>query len=196
MITMAEQEVFIISQKALKSIVDQIKDDQWSLSTEDLAPGKNLTLRELINYHAYDDIWVPDTLAGKTIKDVGDTYNGDLLGSDPKASYAKYNQAAQDAVAAISEADLDTMVHLTYGDFTTRDYLKHITCYRGFRTYTVAKFIGVDATMPTDLVDGLWQEVIPEVEAWRNMGVFGPSIDVPADADKQTKLLGLTGFLK
>ena len=44
------------------------------------------TLRETINYHAYDTAWVPDTLAGKTIEEVGSTYDGDLLGDEPKES--------------------------------------------------------------------------------------------------------------
>lgn len=190
---MTEQEIFIVSQNALKSVVDQISADQWDMDAEALAPGKHMTLRDVINYHSYDDAWVADTLAGKTIDEVGDKYKGDLLGDDPKANFAKYSDAAREAVLNVT--DLDKMVHLTYGDFSTRDYLKHITCYRGFRTYTLAKFINVDATMPAELVDGLWQEVVPEVDGWRAMGVFGPAIDVDADADKQTKLLGITGFL-
>jgi len=68
--------------------------------------------------------------------------------------------------------------------------------FRGFRAYTIAKFIGVDSTLQDDLVQGLWDEIVPEVENWRSMGVFGPAIEVPNDADPQTKLLGLTGFLQ
>ncbi len=193
---MTVQQVFIISQQALKAVVDQITDDQWELSAEDLAPGKNQTLREAINYHAYDDAWIPDTLAGKTIAEVGDKYAGYLLGANPLAGYGRYNQAAEQAVRNLENNNLENIVHLTYGDFTARDYLKHVTCYRGFRTYTLAKFIGVDATMPSELVDGLWQEVVPEIDGWRAMGVFGPAVDVPDNADKQTELLGLTGILK
>ena len=132
--------------------------------------------------------------AGKTIDEIGDKYDGYLLGDDPKTGFAAHSQSAEAAVRKVT--DLNNIVHLTYGDFSASDYLKHITCYRGFRTYTLAKFIGVDVTMPSQLVDGLWEEVVPEVDNWRAMGVFGPAIKVPEDADKQTKLLGITGFLQ
>jgi uncharacterized protein (TIGR03086 family) len=192
---MAEQEIFILAEHALKAVIDQIKDDQWSMimPKEFQAWGKkaDVSLREVINAHAYDDAWVPDTLSGQTIAEVGKKYNGDLLGQDPKASYATITETAEEAVKGLT--DLDRIVHLTYGDFPAREYLKHITYYRGLRTYDLAKVIGVDPKLPEALVQGLWDMIAPEAEQWRQMGVFGAKVDVPDDADLQTKLLGLTG---
>jgi hypothetical protein len=75
-----ETDVFILADEALKNVVDQIGDDQWERRVpEDMSarqPG--LTLRRIINYHAYDDAWVPEVLAGKTIEEVGAKYDGDL----------------------------------------------------------------------------------------------------------------------
>jgi uncharacterized protein (TIGR03086 family) len=194
---MTEQDVFGLAQKGLKDVIDQIKDDQWDMKMPaDFTRGKDYTLRDIINYHTYDDAWVTETLVGKTIEEVGKKWDGDLLGDDPKASYAKYNQIASDAVAALPEADLDQKVHLSYGDFSTREYLQHIICYRGFRVYTLAQIIGVDTTMPADLVQGLTEIVMPHVEEWRQMGVFGPAINAPENADAQTKLLCAAGFYK
>ena len=52
------------------------------------------TLREIIGYHAYDDAWVPDMLAGRTMAEVGaDAFKGDLLGDDPKAAFAASSTA-------------------------------------------------------------------------------------------------------
>ena len=52
------------------------------------APTSVPTLREIIGYHAYDDAWVPDMLAGRTMDEVGqDAFKGDLLGDDPKGSF-------------------------------------------------------------------------------------------------------------
>ena len=43
----------------------------------------------MINYHAYDDSWVPDMLAGRTMEQAGkDKFDGDLLGTRPKDSFA------------------------------------------------------------------------------------------------------------
>jgi hypothetical protein len=192
-----EQEVFILADEALLSVVEQIQTSQWDQKvTEPLANGKDVTLHELIDYHAYDESWVPDTLAGKTIAEVGDTYAGDLLGDDPIATYTKLVRAVVSTVKALPESELDKIVHLTYGDYSAREYLKHITCFRGFRAYTIAKYIGVDSTLPSALVQGMWDEFQPEIEQWRALGVFGPPVAVPTDADLQAKLLGLTGFLQ
>ena len=97
----------------------------------------------MIGYHAYDDAWVPDTLAGKTIEEVGDAHGdpqGDLLGDEPQAAFAAIVATAVSAVRGL--VDLDKVVHLSYGDYPAREYLKHITWFRGSRVYDIARFIG------------------------------------------------------
>lgn len=186
-------EVFVGAEHALTSVVNQIKDEQWDMP---MPPNfatrakKEHTLGEIINYHVYDDAWVPDTLAGRTIEEVGSTYDGDLLGENPAAAW----QAIVDkAIAAVKTADLDCTVHLTYGDWPAREYLRHIISFRALRAVDLARVIGVSDRLPADLVPGLWDTLSPDAEEWRKMGVYGPRVDVPDDADLQAKLLGLTG---
>jgi hypothetical protein len=59
--------------------------------------------------------------------------------------------------------------------------------------FDISRFIGADTTMPGDLVQGLWDEIAPDAELWRQMGVFGPAVQVPETASLQDRLLGLTG---
>jgi len=188
---MDERDVFILAEQALKDVIDQIKDDQWDLVVPTGMTRQPATLREAINYHAYDSAWVPDTLAGKTIEEVGSAYDGDLLGDDPKGRYAEFGERAVTAVRALT--DLGRTVHLTYGDYPAGEYLKHITSFRGFRVYDIARLIGADTTMPADLVQGMWDELGPSMEEWRQMGIFGPAVEVPQDASLQDRLLGLSG---
>ena len=189
---MTEQEVFILADEALLRVVEQIRDDQWDMVVpEGMTRQPGATLRDIVNYHAYDEAWVPDTLAGKTIEEVGGAHDGDLLGDDPKASYAGIVATAVDAVRAFT--DLDKTVHLSYGDWSARDYLQHITYFRGSRVYDIAKLIGADTTMPPDLVQGLWEQLEPNAEEWRKLGVLRPAVEVPADAPLQDRWLGLTG---
>jgi len=188
-----EKDVFILADEALKSVVDQIRDEQWdSRVPDDMSPRQpGMSLRQIINYHAYDDAWVPDVLEGKTIEDVGTRWDGDLLGDHPKLNFASIVETAVMTVGGFD--DLDRTVHLSYGDYPAREYLKHITYFRGLRVYDIAKFIGADTTMPGDLVQGLWGEIALEAEQWRQMGVFGPAVEVPETAPLQDRLLGLTG---
>ena len=89
------QEVFILADQALKAVVDQIRDDQWELVVpDDMTRTPGSTLRETINYHAYDDAWVPDVLAGRTIEEVGDKYDGDLLGDHQRLNFASIAETA------------------------------------------------------------------------------------------------------
>jgi uncharacterized protein (TIGR03086 family) len=191
---MTEPEVFTLADNALNGVVQQIKDDQWEMKMpkEFLRKGMTeITLREIINYHAYDDIWVPETLAGKTIEEVGKKHDGDLLGQDPKASFAAIVQKAVAAAQAV--ADLDKMVHLTYGDYPTREYFWHITMFRGTRAYDIAKLIGVESPLTDELAQGLYDQIAPHAEEWRKMGLFQAPVEVGADASIQDKLLGITG---
>ena len=190
---MTEQEVFILADQALLRVVEQIRDGQWSaVVPAEMTHGRpGSTLREVVNYHAYDDSWVPDTLAGRTIDEVGDAHDGDLLGDDPKASFAGIVATACSAVRDFT--DLDRIVHLTYGDWTAREYLTHITYFRASRVYDLARFLGGDATLPADLVQGLLEELEPRAEQWREFHVIGEPVEVPADASPQDRWLAQTG---
>lgn len=188
---MTIQELFIRSNQALKKAVVQIADDQWVLAMPPGTSSKSSTLRAAVQYHTYDDAWVPDVLAGKTKQEVGDDYEGLLTATDVQANFTKYNQRAIDAVADFS--DLQRTAHLSYGDFPARDYLQHIITFRAFRSYDIAKLIGADTTMDDDFVQALFDEFTPVIEGYRQMGVFPPALEVPDDASPQAKLLAMVG---
>jgi len=197
---MFEPPLFVLADRTLNAVVQQINDDQWSMSIPEwIALGRvsrdGLTLRKLINYHAYDDIWVPDMLAGKTMDEVGAQKwkNEDLLGKDPKTNFAAIVHAAVEAAQRVTPEQLEQTAHLSFGDFTVREYFWQITQFRTFRAYEFAALIGADTTLPVDLVSGVWEQLLPNVEQWREIGVFGSKIDVPDEAPLQDRLLGLTG---
>lgn len=192
---MTEPDVFVLADNALLKVVNQIKDDQWEMEMpkEFLRKGQEkVTLREIINYHAYDDAWVPDMLTGKTMEEVGkEKFDGDLLGDDPKGNFAAIVQKACEAASACT--DLDMVVHCSFGDYKAREYFWQINLFRGLRAYDIAKVIGVDPTIPDALIQGIWDEVSPCAEEWRSYGVFPAKVEVPEDASLMNRLLGLTG---
>ncbi len=196
---MAEPEVFVLADRALQGVVTQIRDEQWgmvlpaefSLSS---APDQRVTLREAINFHAYEDAWVPDMVAGRTMAEVGqEAFKGDLLGDDPQGNFAAISEQARAAVEGLSAADLTRTVHSSFGDFPVREYLWQTNMFRGLRAHDIARVLGIATRLPDALVQGLWEELAPIAEEWRGMGLFGPEIVVPADAPLQDRLLGLTG---
>ena len=193
---MNEPEVFVLADRTLLSVVEQIKDDQWDLPIPDwFARGstqQDVVLRDIITYHAYDDAWVPDMLAGRTMAEAGATkFDGDLLGDDPKGSFAAIVERAVEAVSRCT--DLDRTVHCSFGDFPAREYFWQINMFRGLRARDIARLIGVNDRLPDALAQGIWNEIAPHAEEWRQIGVFGPRIEVLDDASLQDKLLALTG---
>jgi uncharacterized protein (TIGR03086 family) len=193
---MNEPAVFVLADRTLQSVVEQIQDDQWNLAIPDWFQRgqrqRDFTLREIINYHAYDDAWVPDMLAGRTMAEAGATkFDGDLLRDTPKAAFATFVDRAVAAAQACT--NLDQTVHLSFGDFSAREYFWQITMFRALRARDIAKLIGANDQLPLELVQGVWDEISPHAEEWRQIGVFGPKVDVPDGASLQDRLLGLTG---
>ena len=193
---MAEPEVYALAVGALSGVLAQVRPEQWDVELPKTFARSDATtaptLREVANYHAYNDAWVPDMLAGKTMAEAGEeNFKGDLLGDNPAASYAAIAEAA--AAAALALDDLDRTVHCSFGDFKAREYLWQANYFAGVRAHDIARVVGADLVMPDALVEGLWEELSPHAEAWRAMGVFPPEVKVPADAPLLDRLLGLTG---
>jgi uncharacterized protein (TIGR03086 family) len=193
---MPEPEVFVLADRALAAVVAQIRDDQWDVVLPATFATRHRpeppSLRALINYHAYDDAWVPDMLAGRTMEEAGaDSFDGDLLGGDPVASFEAIVGLACAAAGAVR--DLDAVAHLSFGDYTMREYFWQINQFRALRAHDIARVAGVDPALPPELVQGIWDEVSPHAEEWRAMGVFPAAVPVPEDAPLLDRLLGLTG---
>src|ERR1700674_2062915 len=182
---LGEPEVFVLADHALNDVVAQIQDHQWTMQMPpSFAPrvtDRRPTLREIINYHAYDDSWVPDMLAGKTMAEAGlDNFKGDLLGSEPKVRFAEIVEKA--CAAATELDDLDRTVHCSFGDFPARAYLWQTNMFRGLRAHDIAQVIGFDLQLPGALVLGIWEEISPHAEEWRAIGVFPAAVPVLDDA--------------
>ena len=60
-------------------------------------------------------------------------------------------------------------------------------------TWDVARATGLDDTLDPDLVHRMLEGMEPYDEAMRKSGHYGPRVEVPADADEQTRLIAFTG---
>ena len=69
--------------------------------------------------------------------------------------------------------------------FCTGDILVH--------TWDLARATGLDERLDADEVHRMYESMLPIDEVLRNSGHFGPRVDVPDDADEQSKLIAFTG---
>ena len=133
----------------------------------------------------------PPIVAGRTVADGGDAFHGDQLGADPVAAW---DEAAAASGAAFAEPGaLQRTVHLSYGDRPAEGYCAELTADLLVHSWDLARGIGADDTPDSGLVDFVYEQFAPHAQALAQSGLFAPSVEVAEDADRQTKLLALTG---
>jgi uncharacterized protein (TIGR03086 family) len=168
-------------------LVHAIGDDQWDAAT----PCSDWDVRALVNHLAYEARWAVPLLEGQTVEQVGTQFDGDLLGDDPKASYDAAVSAADAAVR--DDGALDRTVHLSYGETPAADYLSQLTGDFVIHAWDLARGIGADDSLDTEMLQWVYEQVEPQADMLAQSGMFDPPVDVPADADLQTKTLALFG---
>jgi uncharacterized protein (TIGR03086 family) len=161
--------------------------DQWSAAT----PDTEWDVRALVNHVLGENLWAPPLLAGSTIAEVGDRFDGDQLGDDPQAAWAAATALSMPAVA--EPGALARTVHVSFGDIPGREYVSQLVCDHAIHGWDLARAIGADEEIDADLVDFAYQFLLPQVDGWRSAGVFGPRVDLPEGASQQDELLALSG---
>src|SRR6187551_1622647 len=102
--------VFAHSVAEWQSRVEAVDQSHWDRPT----PCADWSVRDLVNHVVGEQRWVVPLLEGRTVAEVGDALDGDLLGQAPQEAAAS---AAKAAVAAFSEPGaIDQIVHLSFGD--------------------------------------------------------------------------------
>lgn len=165
--------------------VKQIRGDQWQLPT----PCTEWDVRALVKHLVYELLWLPPLLDGKTIAEVGDQFEGDTLGSDPKASW---DRARQEAIEAVQK-QLVEIVHLSGGDTKTSHYLMEVFADLLIHSWDLARAIGADEQLDPKLVRICYQNLAPKAKQLKASGLYGGEIKVAKNSDLQIKLLALVG---
>ena len=183
-------ELFVDSIGRFADRVDGIGDDQWG----DPTPCSDWDVRTLVNHMCGEQLWAPHLVDGETIEQVGDRYDGDVLaggpGDDPRETFRR---AAEGSAAAFSRADLDAIVHLSFGDVPCRLYLRQMLTDAEIHGWDLAKGLGVQAGLRPDTASYLLPIIEAQEEAIRSSGMFDDPVRVDDDADDATKLLAILG---
>jgi uncharacterized protein (TIGR03086 family) len=149
------------------------------------------SVKDLLNHMVNENLWMPELLAGKTVAEVGDEFDGDVLGEDFIKAWEDSAKATLEAVEDLT--DLNQITHLSFADVPASEYLNQLVLDKTIHGWDIAKSTDQPDTLEQELVDYIYQDVAPREEELRGYGVFGPKVEVPEDADKQTKLLAILG---
>ena len=166
--------------------VAAVTAEQWDQATE--LPGWDV--RTLVNHLVNENKWTPPLLAGSRIEDVGDRFDGDLLGADPQAAW---KESAAEAKAAVTEEAAVRTVHLSFGDAPGSEYVLQLFADHLIHSWDLARAVGGDLTLDPELVDACAQWFSSVEDDYRRAGAIGDAPSIPPDADAQTALLARFG---
>lgn len=161
--------------------------DQWKSSS----PCEGWDVRELVNHIVGGNFWAGELARGKTIDEVGDRLDGDILGADPTVAYDESARAASEAFHAPGAMEAPCAV--SYGPVPGEVYLGHRFIDVLVHGWDVAKATGQDTKLDPELVEACWAVIEPQKEMLLGSGVFGTHHDPEPGADRQSALLELLG---
>jgi uncharacterized protein (TIGR03086 family) len=164
-----------------------IGPDQWALAT----PCQGWDVRALVNHLVSGNWWAAELAAGRSISDVGDRLDGDVLRDDPLNAYDASAAAAAQVFAA--PGALDAPCAVSYGPVPGSVYAGHRFIDVLIHGWDIGAATGQDTALDPALVEACWQVVEPQADLLRGSGAFGDEVTVPPDADRQTQLLATLG---
>ncbi|GAB3782247.1 TIGR03086 family metal-binding protein [Nocardioides ungokensis] len=165
--------------------VNAVPSDRWA----DPTPCRDWTVRDLVNHVCGEDLWTAPLVAGRTIEEVGDRFDGDLLGNDAINSALS---AAQEATRAVAEsAPRGGTVHLSYGEEQLDEYVHQLAADHLIHAWDLAVATGGDPRLDPALVHEVATWFAEREELYRSAGAIGPR--AASHGDAQSELLAGAG---
>ena len=127
--------------------VRAVPDDRWDAPT----PCTEWSVRDLVNHMTSEHLWAPHLLRGETLDQVGDRYDGDVLGDDPVDV-----GAGRGCVRAMwLEVAPGTPVHLSSGPTPVEEYAEQMRLDLVVHGWDLARGAG-STTTSTRSPNGSW----------------------------------------
>ena len=169
------------------ALVHEIAPEAWRNET----PCSEWDVRALVNHVVAELLWAPPLVEGQTIEQVGDRFDGDVLGEDPARNTDASVAAAQRAFG--EGGALERTVHLSFGDFSGDNYCWQLISDLVVHAWDLARGIGADDTMDQGLAEQVHDFVAPMVAQMAGSPYFAAPVSVGDDASPQQVLLAATG---
>ena len=159
----------------------------WSAPT----PCEAWDVRALVNHVTAENLWVPELLAGRSVEEVGDRFDGDVLGDEPVTACTHAIEVADAAVSA--PGALDGEVTVSYGAVPAATFIGHRFVDLVVHGWDLAAATGQERDLHPGLLAALWAEVEPQLEFFQASGLFGTPAAVSDDAPLQDRVLTALG---
>lgn len=141
--------------------------DRWDAPT----PCGAWTVRTLVNHVVAEDLWTVPMMDGATVEEIGDRFDGDVLGDDPVAS----GRAAADAavMATATAVVAGRTVHLSFGETTAEEYAYQLAADHVIHGWDLAVATSGDPEMDPELIEALAVWFAGREDQYRESGAVG-----------------------
>lgn len=164
--------------------VAAVGEEDWGRPT----PCQGWTVRDLVNHVVGEELWAVPLLEGHTIAEVGDRFDGDVLGAAPQDTS---HEAATAAARAVDDASSDGVVHLSYGDERVEEYVRQLAADHLVHGWDLSVATGGNPHLDPELVAEVADWFAGREELYRAAGAIGPHVEAGGDAE--TELLAAFG---
>lgn len=183
---MDPKELFARAVQQGTTCVRYVADEHLTNST----PCTEWDLKALLNHMVYELMWVRNIVLGKTVEEVGDRYDHGVLSSN---LHSNWQHAADSALVAVKNADLNAPAHLSYADVPMAQYIQEIAGDIFVHTWDVSRGLHCTLQLDEDVAREVYNFFKPRSQEIRDSGGVGPEVPVPQDASVQTRLIGFFG---
>jgi uncharacterized protein (TIGR03086 family) len=180
-------DCYLRSLESTINFVTNVPDNAWGNYT----PCSDWDVKDVVNHIVYENVWMVALFNGRTIEEVGDEFEGDLVGDDPAGVYLR---TANEVKAVLAEPDaMSRTCQISSGPVTGAEYAKQLFLDTLIHGWDIAVGSKQDATLDEYLVDMCMPlgQAIADNEGYR--AVFKAPTEGSTSDNPQTRLLALLG---
>ena len=165
--------------------VHEIDGHRWNDST----PCTEWTVRDLVNHLVSEHLWVPHLLGGESLEQVGDRYDGDMVGADPVHAW---DEAAERSLAAWKDTDLSGTAQFSFGEAPLTVYADQILVDLTVHEWDLARGSGQPESLDPVAVNHSLAYARANIERVAGLGIFAAPVPTTS-TDPAVQLLSLLG---
>ena len=174
-----------VAAERFSEAVHGVPSDRWDAPT----PCSDWSVRDLVDHLVGEHLWAPPLLAGGTIEEVGDRFDGDLLGDDPVGAWDEAMAGSLPAFAAVTD---DSPAHLSFGTVPVDEYASQMLVDLTVHAWDLARGAGLPENLDPRTVAKSLDYARLRAGVYASSGLFAPPVET-GSTEPQDVLLGLLG---
>ncbi|GAA4832916.1 TIGR03086 family metal-binding protein [Actinomycetospora corticicola] len=163
--------------------VHAVSADRWSSPT----PCAEWSVRDLVAHMVFEHRWAPHVLAGEAMDEVGERYDGDLVGDDPVRGW---DEAAR--LSRPAWCDSAAQVHTSFGWLAVEEYAVQMLVDLTVHEWDLARGAGLHEHLDPEAVEEALAYISSDPIMLTGPGLFASVVE-PRSDDPQDRLLALVG---